>query len=600
MKYFELAELYLKIGSTTKRLEKIEILSKFLRKLSEQDNDCLYLLLGNIYPDYDKRKIGISNQLVIKSLSKATGISDSEVLKEWRKIGDLGKVSEKLIGKKKQSTLFSKGSLTIHKVIENLRKLPELEGKGTISRKISLITELLTSATPLESLYLVRTLIGDLRIGIKESTVRGSIAKAFFSEDEKKKASEAIQNAYDKSSDLVKIFELSKKGLNELEKVSLEAGKPIKVMLAQKALSIEDGIEKCGKPLAAEFKYDGFRMLIIKEENSVALHTRRLENVTLQFPDIVEAVKKYVRAKSCMIDSEIIGYDPKTKKHLPFQKISQRIKRKYEIERLVKELPVEIKAFDLLFYNDKSLINEPFEKRSKLLKKIIRNEKYKITSSDQLITGDTFEIREFYKKAIRDNQEGLILKNLSAPYKPGSRVGYMLKLKEEVRDLDLVITGAEYGTGKRAGWLSTFYVSCRKDNGFLEVGKVSTGLKEKSSISLGLKEKSSKGVGLKEKSSTSQSSSKDFGRKEKEKEGVTFKELTKQLKPYIIEEEGRKVKIKPEIVVSVTYQEIQKSSKYSSGYALRFPRFTGLRPDRKADDASNLKSVEDDFRLQKK
>lgn len=564
MKYKELVNLYEDLSSTTKRLEKIDILSKFLRTLSESDKDALYLLLGDISPEYDRRKIGISNQLVIKAISKATGISDSTVLQEWKKIGDLGKVSEELAKRKKQSTLLSGGSLTTKKVLENLRKLPELEGKGTVSKKLSLITELLTSASSKEALYLVRTLIGDLRIGIKSSTVREALAKSFFKEEERKEASEIIQNAYDKSSDLATIFELSKKGIKHLQKVSIKVGKPIKVMLSQKASSIEEGFKKCGEPLAAEFKYDGFRMMINKSGDKVVLYTRRLEEVTRQFPDIVQVIKKNVRAKSCIIDSEVIGYNPKTKKHVPFQKISQRIKRKYEIERLIKELPVEIKAFDILFHDGKSLINEPFEKRSKFLKKVIKNEKFKMTTSDQIITDKVSKVKEFYKKAIVDNQEGLMLKNLQAPYKPGSRVGHMLKLKEELRDLDLGITGAEYGTGKRAGWLSSFYIACRKEGKFLEIGKVSTGLKEK------------------------------------EEQGVTFKELTKLLKPHIISEEGRFVKIKPKVVVSVTYQEMQKSPKYSSGYALRFPRFTGLRPDRKASDAATIKEVESDYKSQKK
>ena len=338
-------------------------------------------------------------------------------------------------------------------------------------------------------------------------------------------------------------------------------------MLAQKALSIEDGFEKCGKYLAAEYKYDGFRMLINKKDDSVSLYTRRLENVTKQFPDIVEVIKKNIKAKSCIIDSEIIGYSPKTKKYMPFQAISQRIRRKYDIDRLVKELPVEVKAFDIVLYNDEDLINSPFEQRSKLLKKIIKSEKYKITTSDQIITDKVSEVREFYEKAIKNNQEGLILKNLNAPYKPGSRVGYMLKLKEELRDFDLVITGAEYGTGKRAGWFSSFILSCKgnKKDEYLEIGKVGTGINEK------------------------------------ENEGkITFKELTKQLKLLIIDEKGTVVQVKHKIIVAVTYQEIQKSTNYSSGYALRFPRVNVLRPDKPLSEITDIKEVENAYREQKK
>lgn len=569
MLYQELAELYKQLESTPKRLEKTEILSKFLKKLSDEDKDVMHLLVGKIYPEGNEKEIGISNQITIKAISKSTGVPEQRVLEMWKKIGDLGKVAEEISKQKKQTTLRLSGKLTTQKVLENLRKLPELEGKGTVSKKLLLITELFSSASPLEILYLTRTIIGDLRIGLKSNTIREALAKAFFPEDERKLASGKIENAYNKSSDLAVIFELSKKGIKELEKVSLETGKPIKVMLAQKAESIEDGFEKCGKPLAAEYKYDGFRMLISKKDNSVSLYTRRLENVTKQFPDIAEVVKKNVKAKSCIIDSEVVGYNSKTKKYVPFQQISQRIKRKYDIEKIIKELPVEIKVFDIILYNDEDLISSPFKQRSALLKKIIKNEKYKITTADQLVTDDESEVREFYNKAIKDNQEGLILKNLNAPYKPGSRVGYMLKLKEELRDFDLVITGAEYGTGKRAGWFSSFILSCKKNKEFLEIGKVGTGISEKAESVEGT-------------------------------ERTTFEELTNLLKPLITSEKGTRVEIKPKIIVAVIYQEIQKSTNYSSGYALRFPRVKTLRPDKPLSEITDINEVEKEYRKQGK
>lgn len=248
MKYSKLCELYEKISGTTKRLEKTDILSKFLKELPESDKDALYLLLGEIYADYDEKKIGISSQLAIKAISKATGTPNEKVVHEWKIIGDLGKVAEKLVSKKKQSTLSSHSDLTLQKVLENLRKLPSLEGKGTVEKKIALITELLSSASPKEALYITRTLLADLRIGIKESTIRDAFAEAFFSEN-KKTAVKDIQDAIDKSNDIVEVFEMVKKGkLKELKKVHLEIGKPVKVMLAQKAKNIKEAFETVGKP----------------------------------------------------------------------------------------------------------------------------------------------------------------------------------------------------------------------------------------------------------------------------------------------------------------------------------------------------------------
>jgi DNA ligase 1 len=562
MRYQKLAELYEELSGTTKRLEKIKILSKFLKYLSEQDREIMYLLLGDIYPEYDERRIGISNQLAIKAISKATGTEPKKIVQEWRKIGDLGKVAEKFISHKKQSTLQSH-ILTTEKVLTNLRKLPELEGKGTVNKKIALITELLTSASPIEALYLVRTLIGDLRVGTKESTIREAIASAFF--DGKKDASIKIQTAIDQSNDLAVVFEATKKGkIKDMEKISLEVGKPIKVMLAQKVATIKDGFKALGKPCAVEYKYDGFRLIIHKQGEKINLFTRRLENVTKQFPEVAQYILKYVKGKSFILDSEAVGFDRITKEYKPFQEISQRIRRKYHIEKLQKELPVEVNVFDIIYYNGKSQIKEPFKKRTALIKKIIKNHPYQVIFAKQIITEDEKKAKEFYKKALKDNQEGVMMKNLEAEYKPGRRVGHMLKIKPEERDLDLVITGAEYGKGKRSGWMSSFILSCKKGDKYLEIGKVGTGIKEKS------------------------------------EQGISFGELTEKIKPLIVDEKGKQVKIKPKIIVSVTYQEIQKSPNYNSGFALRFPRFTALRTDKPLSEISDLDEIEKDFEKQKR
>lgn len=566
MLYKKLAELYESLSDTASRLKKIEILADFLKHLHESDRDVLYLILGRVFPEYEEKRIGISNQLAIKAIAKSCGVESKEVIKLWREIGDLGLVAEKLKSKKRQST-FHSNSLTTEKVINNIRKLPDLEGKGTINKKMFLITELLSHASPPEALYLTRTLIGDLRIGLKENTIRDALNKAFFKSE--KESAQKIQEAIDKTNDIALAFEMSKKGkIKDLEKASLEVGKPIKAMLAQKAKTVHEGFKALGKPCAVEYKYDGFRMIIHKKGDEVKLFTRRLENVTKQFPEVVEYVKKYVKGKSFILDSEAVGFHKKTKEYQTFQHISQRIRRKYDIEKLQSELPVEVNVFDILYYEGKSLLNEPFKKRTALIKKILKNHRYKIIRVKQIITSDENLASKFYKEALKNNQEGIMMKNLDAKYNPGSRVGHMLKVKPEERDLDLVITGAEYGTGKRSGWLSSFILSCKDGNKYLEIGKVGTGIKEKAT------------------SDTDKA--------------ISFDELTKKLKPYFEKEHGKKVDIKPRIVVAVTYQEIQKSPNYNSGYALRFPRFTALRPDKKPSDANTLEEIEEDFKNQKR
>ena len=560
MRYSQLCEVYEELEKNPARLKKTEILSEFLKKLKhEKDKQIIYLLKGRIYPDYDERETGISNQLVIKALEKSTGTDNKEIVKLWKKIGDLGLVAEQLIKNKKQHTL-SHHDLTTEKVLENLQKLPALEGKGTVDKKLGLISELLTSATPIEAKYLIRILLSDLRIGVGSGVLRDSIVWSCM--EKEKENYEAVQDSYDKSTDWKLVFEQACKGKKALESTGLEPGKPVKVMLFLKEDTIEQGFERVGKPCLIDYKYDGFRMMINKQDNEIKVFTRRLDNVTKQFPEVREYVKKYVEGNSFILDSEAVGFDPKTKKYRPFQEISQRIKRKYDIDKMAQELPIEINVFDILYYNGKSLIKTPYKERRKLIEKIIKNQKYKIKTAEAIITDKISEAERFNKKALADGEEGIMMKNLEAPYKPGSRVGYGIKIKPEANEFDLVIVKAESGTGKRAGWLTSYTVACRDGQELKEIGKVSTGLKEK------------------------------------EEEGLSFKELTKKLKPLIEKEHGREVDVKPKIVVTVVYQNIQKSPTYSSEFALRFPRITRLRPDRSVSDIATLSEVKRDYKKQ--
>src|SRR3989338_2006327 len=507
MQYSKLAEVYESLSKTTKGLEKKTLIANFLKKIKNEP-EIIYLLQGRFFPDYDERESGISEQLAIKAIAKATGIKESVVVSEFRKLGDLGKVAELLLAKKKQSSLFS-SKLTTQKVLESLRKLPELEGKGTVEKKMNIIIELLHASSPIEAKYIIRTLLNDLKIGLGSGILRDSIAESCFSPkdiEEKRQKANLIQNAYDKATDFAEVFSLALKGEKALSSVSLSPGKPVKVMLYPKAKDIKDAFEIVGKPAAFEYKYDGFRMMINKsDDEKISIFTRRLDNVTKQFQDAVKYVKEHVNAKTFIIDCEAVGYDPKTKKYKPFQDISQR----------------------------------------KKIEKIIKPSAFQIRLAEQIITDSYEKAESFYEKALEDGQEGLMAKNLEAIYKPGARIGYAVKIKPNPEEFDLVITGAEYGTGKRAGWITSFDLSCKtKEGKLLEIGKASTGLKEKP------------------------------------EEGLSFVELTKELKKLIMSEEGKHVQVKPEMVVSIGYQNIQESPSYTSGFALRFPRILRLRPDR--------------------
>ncbi len=555
MEYLQLCDVYEDLEKNNSRLKKIEILSKFLKKIKNYKNkEIVYLLQGKVFPDYSEKEFGISEKLCIKALIKASGVSGGEIVKKWKKIGDLGKVAEEVMNKKKQDTLFT-NKLTTEKVIDNLKRLPELIGKGTVDKKLSLISELLTSASGIEAKYIIRTLLSDLRIGVGSGTLRDSIVEACFDEKDKENT-EAVQDAYDKITDFALVFEKACEGLKSLLLTELMPGKAVKVMLFPKEKNFEDGFERVGKPCLIDYKYDGFRMMVNKDSNGeIKIFTRRLDEVSKQFPEVVDYVKKYIKGDSFILDSEAVGYDSKTKAYQPFQNISQRIKRKYDIEVLAKKLPIELNVFDILYYNGKSLIKTKFKERREIIEKIVKKQEFKIRPSEAIITDSVEEAQKFYEKALELGEEGVMMKNLESPYKPGSRVGYAVKIKPGDDDFDLVITGAEYGTGKRAGWLTSFSVACREDDKLLEIGKVSTGLKEK------------------------------------ESEGLSFVELTQMLKKLIISENGRDVKVKPKVVVTVAYQNIQKSPSYSSGYALRFPRITRLRPDRDVKDVATIDEV---------
>jgi DNA ligase-1 len=581
MDYIKLVDVYQKLESTTKRLEKTFIISEFLKTIPEDSlQETILLLQGLVFPNWDERKIGVAARLVIKALNKATGISSEKIEKDWAKKGDLGDVAECLVKEKKQITLFSK-NLTVKKVFDNIQKLASLEGEGSVDRKIGFIAELLTSAKPIEAKYITRTLLEELRVGTASGTLRDAIVWAYFPEakinyDEKEKEInvdnreeynkyvELVQEAYDLSNDFSLVAKSAKKG--KIESIELEIGTPIRVMLGPKEPDAKTALERTGIPAQAEFKYDGFRLECHKDDNKIILFTRNLENVTKQFPEVVHYLKEHVKGKSFILDSEAVGFSPKTGKYLPFQNISQRIKRKYEIEQMSKDFPVELNVFDCIYYDGKNLLKEPFEKRRALLEKIVKQTPKKIVLSKSMIVKNESDVNKFFKQSLDAGNEGLMIKKLDAPYKPGARVGYMVKMKETEEPLDLVITEAEWGEGKRTSWFSSFTLACLDENGnFVEIGKVGTGIKEKI------------------------------------EEGVSFEELTNLLKPLVISQKGKVVKVKPKIVVEVAYEEIQKSPTYSSGYALRFPRVLRLRHmERTPEDVADISYIEEYFLKQRK
>lgn len=583
MKYIDLVEVYENLEKNKKRLQKTFVISRLLTETKDNElPEIILLVQGRIFPYWDERVIGVASRIVLKAISIATGKTLDKVEQQWKKLGDLGLVAEKLTEKKSQSTLFS-SELEVSKVYNNLKKLASLVGKGTVDKKLQLISELLTSAKPKEAKYIIRTVLQDLRVGVGEGVLRDSILWAYFKEEleinyneeenklelkdreEYNKYLNTVQQSYDMTTDFSLVAKKAKHdSLAGLKKLNITVGKPVKVMLALKVNDVKEGFERCDKPAVFQYKYDGFRLQIHKKNDKIQLFTRRLEEVTERFPEVVKNIIKNVNAKEIILDSEAVGYEKKSGKYMPFQYMSQRIKRKYEIDKLAEDYPVEVNVFDVLYLDGEPYLDKSYDERLKKIQKIINNNDKKIKVANTIISSDENEAETFFSEAVKSGNEGLMIKKLDAKYKPGSRVGYMVKWKPEIDSLDLVITGAEWGEGKRANWLSSFTLSCTDGNELLEIGKVSTGLKEK------------------------------------DEEGLSFNEMTKILKPLIIKEKGKSVQIEPKIIIEVSYDEIQKSPSYSSKFALRFPRVKNIRNDKKVEDASALEYIEELYNNQKK
>ncbi|OKY78533.1 MAG: ATP-dependent DNA ligase CDC9 [Candidatus Methanohalarchaeum thermophilum] len=624
MDYSELVKSYKKLESTQSTLEKTEIISKLFINSPKEDLDTLaHLIRGKAFSEWKNLDLGIGKKLIIKAISKATGIKEEKVKKEWKNKGDLGDAVEVIVKNKKQQTLTTK-KLTLSLVQENLEKIAGAEGSGSQSKKISLIAELIGSAEPEEAKYIVRTVLENLRIGVGEGLVRDAIVKAFFSEliglseldgyeitgqqvgidkqllgsiseyrlnkvkektelieidlsddgisklwkkegadvfitDRKKEIEDRlkgiVQHAYDVSTDFGEVAEVaSKKGVQGLREMDIELFRPIRVMLAQKSDSMEDAFEAVGSEeglAALEYKYDGIRVQIHKEGSDVKIFTRRLEEITDQFPEIVNAIKDSIDEEEVIVEGELVGFDPQ-KGYLPFQKLSKRIKRKYNIREMIEKIPVTVYLFDLIYCNGNSLIRQNLRIRWSKLNSLINKIDNSVELASHLETSDLDKAQSFYQKALDENQEGIMLKNLSKRYKPGSRVGYMVKLKPVMETLDLAIIGAEWGEGRRRDWLGSYKLACmNKETGELKsIGKMATGFTDEQ-----------------------------------------LEELTNKLEDMIIQEDGRSVKLKPKVIVEVAYEEIQESPKYESGYALRFPRLVAERETLGTGDVDTLDRI---------
>jgi DNA ligase-1 len=542
-----LGGIYRKLELTSSRLEMTSIVAGYLKDIpGEEMPQIILFLMGRTFPAWSEKELGIGNKLIIRAISKVTGVAENKVDDRIRETGDPGLAAESLMDKRSQTTLFSE-KLTVARVQTNLERLPELSGKGSQDKKLAYISELLSSAEPADAKYIIRLVLGELRLGVGDGIVRDAIASAFSVDPQ------LVERAYALSTDLGEVARIAKSSGNDgLRGVTLRTGRPVEVMLAKKIGSVPAAIEKLGRA-AFEIKYDGVRIQIHKSDDKIELFTRRLENVTRQFPEIMEAARKNIKASSAIIEGELVAIRSATDRHpRPFQDLSKRIKRKYDIAEMVESIPVEVNLFDVIALEGESKLDLGFEERRKLLEEVM-SQTNSFRLAEQVIT-DNFEDAEiFYREALALGHEGVMAKNLSAPYQPGSRVGFMYKVKPVMETLDLVIAGATWGEGRRAHWLGSYLLAVfdSESGNYLTIGRMGTGFSDEQ-----------------------------------------LEEMTNLLKDDV-KESGQEVILPPKVVVEVAYEEIQKSPTYSSGYALRFPRLVRFRPDKGPQDADSPQRVAD-------
>mgnify|MGYP001608898603 CR=1 FL=1 len=491
MKFSKLAEYYEKLEATSKRLELVDILSKLFEEsdASEIGKIC-YLIQGRVAPFFEPIEMGMSENLVAVAIARAYNTNKDSVIKSYRKFGNMGLAAKELASKH-----HHKGDLSVSEVFEGLLKVAKFSGKGTVEQKVATLAGLLKSVDRVCAKHLVNIPIGTLRLGIGDPTVLDALSIAKTGD---KKLRPVLEDAYNKTSDLGYVAEIFfKKGEKAVAETKLIVGKPVRPALAERIANVDEAVKRLGSEFAAEPKFDGFRGAVHKNGDKVELFSRNLEDMTHAFPDLVEGVIKEVKAKSAILEGEAIAYNSTTQAFLPFQETTKR-RRKYEIEKMAKELPLVLFAFDLLYLNGRDITEKPYRERRKLLESIIhkdlpagplRSEASKaggkvVRLAEERVLHKAEEITKFFNEEISEGLEGLMLKKLDSPYVAGGRGFHWIKFKRsqagELTDtVDCVLLGVYSGRGKRTefgvGGLLVGVYDEKKDE-FVTISRVGTGL----------------------------------------------------------------------------------------------------------------------------
>lgn len=544
-----LSELLETVEATKKRLEIIDQTANYLKTLDATETEpATNMMVGRAFPKHNQKTLEVSWTTLQRILEQVSTFDWNLFREAMAKTGDIGSATKAVLeqSKTKKQMQLTQTPLSIAEVRRSFEVISQTQGAGSRIKKELQITALLSQATPVEAKYLVKIFTGEMRTGLQEGLMEQAVARAFGVPLLR------VQHAAMVLGDIGEVAEkLKTEGIEGLEKAGFSVFRPVKLMLAQTAESVQEALMEQDGNSAFEYKYDGARVQIHKQGIVVRVFSRRLTDVTESLPDIVETIKQNLQADNAIVEGEVIALDS-AGYPIAFQHLMRRFKRTREIVGMQEKIPLTLYLFDILFLNGESLITKPYTERRQLL----AQNSGKIALTNQIVTDQLAQAENYLKEAIASGHEGLMAKKLDSPYTPGRRGKRWLKIKTVLEPLDLVITAAEYGYGRRKGWLSDYYLGARdSDSGeFLDIGKTFKGLTDTEIV-----------------------------------------ELTKRLKDLAVTESGHKVTVIPKIVVEVAYNEIQQSPKYPSQMALRFARITRIRYDKSPEEASTIAQVRQIF-----
>ena len=571
MEFSTLSEIFQRMEKTSKRIELTDILVELLKKTPKEIlPNVVYLLQGIIRPNFEGVELGIAEKLAIHAISKSSGLSIKKIEDDYREGGDLGLTASNILKLKTQTT-FTVEKITVERVYDTLFKIAKLEGKGSQDLKMKYISSMLNDATPIEAKFVMKILLGTLRLGVAENTVMDALAIAFTGKKENK---EEIENAYNVSSDLGKVsLVVATDGIEEIKKFKISLFSPIRPMLADRVKSETDAIKKMPQLFAAEYKLDGERVQIHKQMNKIILFSRRLENITQYYPDIIENIGKYINVDEGIFEAEIVPINENTGEFLPFQELMHR-RRKYKLEKAVSQYPITVNFFDVLYFDDRNCLNLEYTKRREILEKVVKEDNFAKLVPMLLVKNEN-EIEDFLENSINSGCEGLMLKTPNAVYRAGARGSNWLKLKREYRNelgdsLDLIVIGAYFGRGRRTGLYGTLLLGTYnpENDTFPSICKVGTGFTDESLDQL---------------------------------YQILSNKVILKKNSRVVSEMEADVWLEPELVLEIVASEITLSPihktglnlvRKNSGFALRFPKFTGkIRYEKAVEDASTHDEV---------